>query len=152
MCSQFIQRYYHSQRLPETQFYSWYIYPDSDKDIGKSISSAEYVEDVNSDAVVIIDGLTKVCFGNIHLLCMWLTSPITCRTGAFRVGVSAGFSGPRTSSPHFHNRDHSLMVVRIIRKFLPPSSAVTPVKPSYSMQLAALPLLEPGRVREEKVR
>lgn len=45
-----------------SQFYSWYIYPDSEKDIGKSVSSAEYVEDVNSDSVVIIDGLTKVRF------------------------------------------------------------------------------------------
>ncbi|KAF5388925.1 hypothetical protein D9757_005131 [Collybiopsis confluens] len=42
-----------------TTFYSWYIYPDSEKDIGKSISSAEYIEDVNQDAVVIVDGLTK---------------------------------------------------------------------------------------------
>ena len=42
------------------KFYSWYIYHDSDNDAGKSISSAEYVEDVNSDSVVIVDGLTKV--------------------------------------------------------------------------------------------
>jgi aspartate/methionine/tyrosine aminotransferase len=41
------------------EFYSWYIYHDDDKDIGKSISSAEYVEDVNQDSVVIVDGLTK---------------------------------------------------------------------------------------------
>ncbi|KAH9060111.1 pyridoxal phosphate-dependent transferase [Lactarius vividus] len=41
------------------EFYSWYIYHDDDKDIGKSISSAEYVEDVNRDSVVIVDGLTK---------------------------------------------------------------------------------------------
>jgi aspartate/methionine/tyrosine aminotransferase len=41
------------------EFYSWYIYHDRENDIGKSISSAEYVEDVNSDSVVIVDGLTK---------------------------------------------------------------------------------------------
>ncbi|GAW08036.1 pyridoxal phosphate-dependent transferase [Lentinula edodes] len=41
------------------EFYSWYIYPENDKDLGKSISSAEYVEDVNQDAVIIVDGLTK---------------------------------------------------------------------------------------------
>ncbi|EEB92391.1 hypothetical protein MPER_09108, partial [Moniliophthora perniciosa FA553] len=41
-------------------FYSWYIYPENDKDYGKSVSSAEYIEDVNEDAVVIVDGLTKV--------------------------------------------------------------------------------------------
>jgi aspartate/methionine/tyrosine aminotransferase len=40
------------------EFYSWYIYPEHD-DYGKSISSAKYVEDVNDDSVVIIDGLTK---------------------------------------------------------------------------------------------
>lgn len=42
-----------------TQFYSWYIYHDNDDDIGKSISSAEYVDDVNRDSVIIVDGLTK---------------------------------------------------------------------------------------------
>jgi aspartate/methionine/tyrosine aminotransferase len=41
------------------EFYSWYIYPEHERDFGKSISSAEYVEDVNTDSVVIIDGLTK---------------------------------------------------------------------------------------------
>ncbi|ETW86171.1 hypothetical protein HETIRDRAFT_457659 [Heterobasidion irregulare TC 32-1] len=41
------------------EFYSWYIYHDSEKDLGKSVSSAEYIEDVNTDSVVIIDGLTK---------------------------------------------------------------------------------------------
>ncbi|KAJ7685563.1 pyridoxal phosphate-dependent transferase [Mycena polygramma] len=41
------------------EFYSWYIYPDNEKDYGQSISSAEYIEDVNTDSVVIIDGLTK---------------------------------------------------------------------------------------------
>lgn len=41
------------------EFYSWYIYHDHEKDFGKSVSSAEYIEDVNNDSVVIIDGLTK---------------------------------------------------------------------------------------------
>ncbi|KDR81727.1 hypothetical protein GALMADRAFT_239893 [Galerina marginata CBS 339.88] len=41
------------------EFYSWYIYPENSSDYGKSISSAAYVEDVNEDSVVIIDGLTK---------------------------------------------------------------------------------------------
>jgi len=41
------------------EFYSWYIYHDNVADEGKSISSSEYVEDVNSDSVVIVDGLTK---------------------------------------------------------------------------------------------
>ena len=43
-----------------SQFYSWYIYPEHERDLGKSISSAEYVDDVDTDSVVIIDGLTKV--------------------------------------------------------------------------------------------
>jgi len=43
-----------------SQFYSWYIYPEHERDFGKSISSAEYVDDVDKDPVVIIDGLTKV--------------------------------------------------------------------------------------------
>jgi len=41
------------------EFYSWYIYPEHDKDYGKSISSAEYIDDVDQDSVVIVDGLTK---------------------------------------------------------------------------------------------
>jgi len=41
------------------EFYSWYIYPDNDHDFGKSISSATYIDDVNNDSVIIIDGLTK---------------------------------------------------------------------------------------------
>ncbi|KAF5330348.1 hypothetical protein D9619_005484 [Psilocybe cf. subviscida] len=41
------------------EFYSWYIYPERESDLGKSVSSAKYVEDVNEDATVIIDGLTK---------------------------------------------------------------------------------------------
>ncbi|KIY71062.1 PLP-dependent transferase [Cylindrobasidium torrendii FP15055 ss-10] len=41
------------------EFYSWYIYPGDDEEFGKSVSSAEYVEDVNEDAAIIVDGLTK---------------------------------------------------------------------------------------------
>ena len=41
------------------EFYSWYIYHDKEEDVGKSVSSAAYVDDVNNDPVVIIDGLTK---------------------------------------------------------------------------------------------
>ena len=46
--------------IMRSKLYSWYIYHDDEYDAGKSISSAEYVEDVNSDSVVIVDGLTKV--------------------------------------------------------------------------------------------
>ncbi|KAF8760056.1 Microtubule binding [Rhizoctonia solani] len=41
------------------EFYSWYIYSDDEKEAGVSVSAAAYVEDVDDDAVVIIDGLTK---------------------------------------------------------------------------------------------
>jgi len=41
------------------EFYSWYIYPENDRDYGQSISSAEYIDDVDNDSVIIIDGLTK---------------------------------------------------------------------------------------------
>lgn len=36
-----------------------YQYPDEDKDLGYSLSGASYVDDVNEDPVVIINGLTK---------------------------------------------------------------------------------------------
>ena len=42
------------------QFYSWYIYPEDEEGYGKSVSSAEYIDNVNGDAVVIVNGLTKV--------------------------------------------------------------------------------------------
>ncbi|KAG6917920.1 hypothetical protein DXG01_000357 [Tephrocybe rancida] len=42
------------------EFYSWYIYPNSESGYGKSISAAQYVNDVNEDSTVIIDGLTKL--------------------------------------------------------------------------------------------
>ncbi|KAF8605429.1 aminotransferase [Ceratobasidium sp. AG-I] len=41
------------------EFYSWYLYPENEQDIGGSLSGAAYVEDVNDDAVILIDGLTK---------------------------------------------------------------------------------------------
>ncbi|PFH54247.1 hypothetical protein AMATHDRAFT_53129 [Amanita thiersii Skay4041] len=41
------------------EFYSWYVYPEHESDYGKSISAAKYVDDVNNDPVVLIDGLTK---------------------------------------------------------------------------------------------
>jgi len=41
------------------EFYSWYIYHKNEEDMGKPVSSAAYVDDVNEDSVVIIDGLTK---------------------------------------------------------------------------------------------
>jgi aspartate/methionine/tyrosine aminotransferase len=41
------------------EFYSWYIYHENEQDVGKPISSAAYVDDVDTDPVVIIDGLTK---------------------------------------------------------------------------------------------
>ncbi|WWC88608.1 uncharacterized protein L201_003521 [Kwoniella dendrophila CBS 6074] len=41
------------------EFYSWYQYPDDPKDLGTSLSGARYVEDVNEDPVILINGLTK---------------------------------------------------------------------------------------------
>ncbi|KAG6898271.1 hypothetical protein C0992_000716 [Termitomyces sp. T32_za158] len=41
------------------EFYSWYIYPNNEHDYGKSVSAAQYVDDVNEDSMIIIDGLTK---------------------------------------------------------------------------------------------
>ncbi|KAI0700627.1 pyridoxal phosphate-dependent transferase [Cytidiella melzeri] len=41
------------------EFYSWYIYPENEAEFGQSVSSAEYIDDVNDDSVVIVDGLTK---------------------------------------------------------------------------------------------
>ncbi|PIL24282.1 hypothetical protein GSI_14035 [Ganoderma sinense ZZ0214-1] len=48
-----------SATLIMDEFYSWYLYPEKEEDFGKSVSSAEYIDNVNGDAVVIVDGLTK---------------------------------------------------------------------------------------------
>jgi aspartate/methionine/tyrosine aminotransferase len=95
------------------EFYSWYIYPDSEKDIGKSVSSAEYVEDVNSDSVVIIDGLTKNWRLPGWRVC-WVIGPKNLITALSQSG-----------------------------SFLDGGA-------NHPMQLAALPLLEPERVKLEK--
>ncbi|WWC70818.1 uncharacterized protein I206_104770 [Kwoniella pini CBS 10737] len=41
------------------EFYSWYQYPDNPNDLGTSLSGARYVDDVNEDPVILINGLTK---------------------------------------------------------------------------------------------
>lgn len=41
------------------EFYSHYIYPESGEDGCKMVSAAAFVEDVNEDPVIIVDGLTK---------------------------------------------------------------------------------------------
>ncbi|KAG1891450.1 pyridoxal phosphate-dependent transferase [Suillus subluteus] len=87
------------------EFYSWYIYPDSEKDIGKSISSAEYVEDVNSDSVVIIDGLTKNWRLPGWRVC-WVVGPKNLITA---LSQSGSFLDGGANHPHFKaKRDHVL--------------------------------------------
>jgi len=41
------------------EFYSHYLYDDAAEQEGASLSAARYVQDVNEDPVVIVDGLTK---------------------------------------------------------------------------------------------
>ena len=41
------------------EFYSHYLYGDAARNDGPSLSACKYVEDVNRDPVVVIDGLTK---------------------------------------------------------------------------------------------
>lgn len=41
------------------EFYSWYIYPEDESEFGRSVSSAEFIDDVNEDSIIIVDGLTK---------------------------------------------------------------------------------------------
>ncbi|KAJ7578408.1 pyridoxal phosphate-dependent transferase [Mycena floridula] len=96
------------------EFYSWYIYPDHEKDFGKSISSAEFVEDVDQDAVVIVDGLTKNWRLPGWRVC-WVLGPKNLVTALSQSG-----------------------------SFLDGGA-------NHPLQLAAIPLLDPKRVQEEKV-
>jgi len=41
------------------EFYSHYLYPEEVKDTPEMVSAAAYVEDVETDPVIIVDGLTK---------------------------------------------------------------------------------------------
>lgn len=96
------------------EFYSWYIYPKNDQDFGHSISSAEYVEDVNQDSVVIIDGLTKNWRLPGWRVC-WVIGPKNLVTALSQSG-----------------------------SFLDGGA-------NHPLQLAALPLLDPEHVRQEKI-
>ena len=96
------------------EFYSWYIYPEHDRDYGKSVSSAEYVENVNEDAIVIIDGLTKNWRLPGWRVC-WVVGPKNLVTALSQSG-----------------------------SFLDGGA-------NHPMQLAAIPLLDPQRVQQEKI-
>jgi len=50
---------HHDTTVVLDEFYSWYIYPKEGEDFGQSVSAARYIDDVNEDPVVLIDGLTK---------------------------------------------------------------------------------------------
>ncbi|KAF8136533.1 pyridoxal phosphate-dependent transferase [Boletus edulis] len=96
------------------EFYSWYIYPDHERDFGKSVSSAEYVDDVNTDPIVIIDGLTKNWRLPGWRVC-WVMGPKNLITALSQSG-----------------------------SFLDGGA-------NHPMQLAAIPLLEPSYVAQEKI-
>ena len=71
------------------------MYPENEEDFGKSISSAAHVDNVNSDPVVIVNGLTKV---TLYITPQKLTlMTLYIRTGVSRAGGCAGFWVPRIS-------------------------------------------------------
>ncbi|KAF5373546.1 hypothetical protein D9758_000848 [Tetrapyrgos nigripes] len=96
------------------EFYSWYIYPENEKDYGKSISSAEFIEDVNQDAIIIVDGLTKNWRLPGWRVC-WVLGPKNLITALSQSG-----------------------------SFLDGGA-------NHPLQLAAIPLLEPEHVKQEKI-
>jgi len=96
------------------EFYSWYIYHDDETNIGKSISSAEYVEDVNSDSVIIVDGLTKNWRLPGWRIC-WVVGPKNLITALSQSG-----------------------------SFLDGGA-------NHPLQLAAIPLLDPQHVQNERI-
>ncbi|KAI4524622.1 PLP-dependent transferase [Schizophyllum commune Loenen D] len=96
------------------EFYSWYIYPEEGEEFGQSVSSAEYIEDVNEDSVIIIDGLTKNWRLPGWRVC-WVVGPKNLITALSQSG-----------------------------SFLDGGA-------NHPLQLAAIPMLDPARVHEEKV-
>ncbi|KAF9527035.1 pyridoxal phosphate-dependent transferase [Crepidotus variabilis] len=95
------------------EFYSWYIYPKNGE-FGKSISSAEFIDDVDQDSVVIIDGLTKNWRLPGWRVC-WVIGPKNLITALSQSG-----------------------------SFLDGGA-------NHPMQLAAIQLLDPEHVRQEKL-
>ncbi|KAL7423127.1 hypothetical protein Q5752_002427 [Cryptotrichosporon argae] len=96
------------------EFYSWYQYPDDEKDLGKSVSGAAYVEDVDEDPVILIDGLTKGFRLPGWRVC-WVVGPKNLISA---ISQSGSFLDGGASHP---------------------------------MQRAAIPLLDPVRVQQDKV-
>jgi len=96
------------------EFYSWYIYPEHGQDYGHSISSAQYIDDVNKDSVVIVDGLTKNWRLPGWRIC-WVIGPKNLVTALSQSG-----------------------------SFLDGGA-------NHPLQLAAIPLLDPAHVKQEKI-
>jgi len=97
------------------EFYSWYNLnaPGTERE-GESLSAAKYIQDVNKDAVVLIDGLTK----------NW-------RCPGWRV---CWVIGPKN-----------------LVSALSQSGSFLDGGASHPLQVAAIPLLEPSRVHQDKV-
>jgi len=96
------------------EFYSWYIYPENESEFGQSVSSAKYIEDVNEEPVIIVDGLTKNWRLPGWRVC-WVIGPKNLVTALSQSG-----------------------------SFLDGGA-------NHPMQLAAIPLMNPERVRAEKI-
>ncbi|KZT44563.1 PLP-dependent transferase [Sistotremastrum suecicum HHB10207 ss-3] len=96
------------------EFYSWYMYPEEGEEFGGKVSSAEYVEDVNEDAVIIVDGLTK----------NW-------RLPGWRV---CWVVGPKN-----------------LISALSQSGSFLDGGANHPLQLAAIPLLDPERVKQDRL-
>lgn len=116
---------------------------------GESVSAAEFIEDVNKDTTVIIDGLTKVC--------IWLPMRMGClcresRTGAFPDGASAGSSDRSRSSPRSRRLvDPSTEAVRLKLVHTFPRNLLTSRPANHVLQVAALPFLELERVKQDRI-
>lgn len=65
------------------------MYPEDESEFGKAVSSASYINDVNDDPVVIVDGLTKVGILH-HCQIVAIIDVSERRTGVFLAGVFAG--------------------------------------------------------------
>ncbi|EJD02217.1 aminotransferase [Fomitiporia mediterranea MF3/22] len=96
------------------EFYSWYIYPEEGEEFGHSVSSAVYIEDVNEDSVVIVNGLTKNWRLPGWRVC-WVLGPKNLITALSQSG-----------------------------SFLDGGA-------NHPLQIAAIPLLDPQHVRQEKI-
>lgn len=116
------------------EFYSWYLYDDAVRgEEGQSVSAARFVEDVNEEGVVIVNGLTK-CWRLPGWRVAWVVGPKSLISALGQCGGYLDGGGALRCSP-----------ARVSRL----THLTHSIAASHPLQVAAIPLLSPQRVKQD---